>query len=738
MRDRLPVAALTADAVVISALVVGAGLAFGPAYGGSHFLIALGLGALAGLLAALVPTLLRWPGWTTVPAAAVLYLLFGAAAAVPSSAIAGVLPSLESVRLLALGVVTSWKQMLTVAVPVGSSGALLVPAYLCALVCAAAGCLIALRARHAPWALLAPVVMAAAAAVLGADLAGYPALVGTSLAVVGLAWAAWWRRRAGLPGLDVRRPIALALVLIPALAGGILLGPGLMADDQRLTARATVDPPFDPQTLPSPLSAFRSYVKTDRDTVLFTVAGLPDGGRIRLAVMDDYNGLIFGTTPDTGVFNRVGSRIANVPAGTPTALDIRVRGYAGVWLPDTGYLSGIEFDGPRATALTEAFRYDPHSGAGVVTTGLRDGDSYRLDASVPAAPDPDTMTGVPVQSVSQPPPIKVPQEVKTTAGEWAGSAADPYHVALALQQGFRDSGYVSHGDDSALNSPAGHGADRIRRLLTAPVMVGDQEQYAVAMALMARSLGLPARVVMGFKPLSYGPSVDITGRSVTAWVEVPFAGVGWVAFDPTPDEAKVPQQKDDKQAATQPKNRLQPPPPPPDSKKAETQSVKDANQDDQQEQDKKDDDLPPPASATHWARWVLIGLSPLVLILPIALILGLKLLRRRRRRSGSPAARIAGGWSHILDTATDLGQPPTRGATRAETATAIDSSFGGATAVLARTADSRVWAPDVIDPADAERFWTGVDEAVLGMSSSRGPWRRLRARLSIASLRRRD
>ena len=54
-----------------------------------------------------------------------------------------------------------------------------------------------------------------------------------------------------------------------------------MADNQRLTARATVDPPFDPQTLPSPLSAFRSYVKADRDTVLFTVAGLPEGGRIR-------------------------------------------------------------------------------------------------------------------------------------------------------------------------------------------------------------------------------------------------------------------------------------------------------------------------------------------------------------------------------------------------------------------------------------------------------------------------
>ena len=176
---------------MIAGLVVGAGLAFGPAYGGTRYLVALGLGALAGLLAALVPTLLRWPGWTTVPAAAVLYLLFGAAAAVPSSAVGGVLPSLESVRLLALGVVTSWKQMLTVAVPVGSSGALLVPAYLSALVCAAVGCLIAVRARHALWALVAPVAMAAAAAALGAD-AGRPAGAGRHRARA---------RRAGLGGL---------------------------------------------------------------------------------------------------------------------------------------------------------------------------------------------------------------------------------------------------------------------------------------------------------------------------------------------------------------------------------------------------------------------------------------------------------------------------------------------------------------------------------------------------------
>ena len=77
-------------------------------------------------------------------------------------------------------------------------------------------------------------------------------------------------------------------------------------------------------------------------------------------------------------------------------------------------------------------------------------------------------------------------------------------------------------------------------------MVGDEEQYAAAMALMARRLGYPARVVMGFAPEvredATSPSRCV-GDDVTAWVEVPFEGVGWVSFRPTPDQIDVPQEQ---------------------------------------------------------------------------------------------------------------------------------------------------------------------------------------------------
>ncbi|MDY7555683.1 transglutaminase domain-containing protein [Cryobacterium sp. 10C3] len=60
---------------------------------------------------------------------------------------------------------------------------------------------------------------------------------------------------------------------------------------------------------------------------------------------------------------------------------------------------------------------------------------------------------------------------------------------------------MSHGigEDEPV-SRSGHGLDRISQLFTDEPMLGDAEQYAVAAALLARRLGFPARVVMGFAP----------------------------------------------------------------------------------------------------------------------------------------------------------------------------------------------------------------------------------------------
>lgn len=69
------------------------------------------------------------------------------------------------------------------------------------------------------------------------------------------------------------------------------------------------------------------------------------------------------------------------------------------------------------------------------------------------------------------------------------------------------------------------------------VRVGHCELFATALALMTRAVGIPARVVSGFKGGDYDPSDGsyiVRNAMAHLWVEVLFPGNGWVKFDPSP------------------------------------------------------------------------------------------------------------------------------------------------------------------------------------------------------------
>ncbi|GID93623.1 transglutaminase [Amorphoplanes digitatis] len=67
------------------------------------------------------------------------------------------------------------------------------------------------------------------------------------------------------------------------------------------------------------------------------------------------------------------------------------------------------------------------------------------------------------------------------------------------------------------------------------------QQYAAAMAWMAREAGIPARVAFGFTLGSTrdGDAYVLTNRNAHAWTEVYLDGFGWVPFDATPAAAVV-------------------------------------------------------------------------------------------------------------------------------------------------------------------------------------------------------
>jgi hypothetical protein len=63
------------------------------------------------------------------------------------------------------------------------------------------------------------------------------------------------------------------------------------------------------------------------------------------------------------------------------------------------------------------------------------------------------------------------------------------------------------------------------------------QQFASAMAVMLRSLEIPARVAVGFTPGTFDPDTQtrhVTTKEAHSWVEVLFPSYGWLAFEPTP------------------------------------------------------------------------------------------------------------------------------------------------------------------------------------------------------------
>jgi transglutaminase-like putative cysteine protease len=83
--------------------------------------------------------------------------------------------------------------------------------------------------------------------------------------------------------------------------------------------------------------------------------------------------------------------------------------------------------------------------------------------------------------------------------------------------------------------PLPPGADTVDEFLFGN-RTGFCEQISTAMAVMLRTIGIPAREAVGYVPGSYNPITDlyeVEGKDAHAWVQVWFAHYGWQSFDPT-------------------------------------------------------------------------------------------------------------------------------------------------------------------------------------------------------------
>lgn len=768
------------DLAVLVALLAAVAVGFGPAWGGAGYVLPAAVGALAGLAVAWVGAARRWSTAAVAVALVLTYLVLGGPVALRSTTTAQGLPTLQTFVGLAQESVLSWKTFVTTTPPIASFPDLAVVPFALLLVTGVVAGTIAWRARHAAWALLPVAAALVLVILLGTIAPAHPVAQAVVIGGVGLLWASWRRTQREVDAavtdgaeaagrrLTRHRVRSGAIVLVGAALVAGVVGPLVAPSGGRTVLRETVVPPPDLHEYVSPLVGFRHYAKDLADEKVLTVRGLPKGARLRIATLDAYDGVVYAATSDdpaSAVFVRAGEKVATDAAGADVTLDVTLDDYAGPWVPSTGALAGITYHGDRAGVLADGTYAAASTGTVITTAGLRDGESYTLRARVPdaaanAVPDKARVdAGVAVPAASD-----VPGSVRAKAEQLVGGETDPLKQLRLLATGLEKGGILSSGLDGQAESQPGHSAQRIDTLLSADEMVGDDEQFAVAYALMARSLGIPARVVMGAYPDEKDPAAAggkpfvVTGRDVHAWIEVPFATGGttrWVAFDAVPDEDnKVEPQPRSEQVPKPPV--LEDPEPPAEPDQADTAESKD---DEKKPDDERADDF-------SWGTALAVGAAvviPLALLLsPFAAVLLLKSRRRERRRThGDPVDRVSGGWNELLDTAVDLRAPVPAGATRGEAALALagltvpaasprgsGAAAAGVTAdqgdagpdgaaqrELAHVADRSVFGPTAPTEDEVQQFWTGVDTTV-GQMLAAQPWRRrLRARVSVRSLR---
>jgi hypothetical protein len=772
-RQWLPAVEVRVDLVFSAALVLLCLVGFSTTYYGYAWLLVGGAGVVLGLVVSHLVVSRRWPAAVTLVGLAAVYLLLGGPIAVREGLVGGVVPAPEVVLELATTAVRGWKTLLTSLPPIDSHGPLMALPFLFGLVGATATYTVARRWRRSYAALLVPLALLGLSIALGTLTPASVALQGAVFALVAIGWSSL-RTGRGRPTLQDgggrrTRAATVAALLAVAVVGGLVAGPHLPGSDDadRTVWRTALEPPFDVSQFPSPLAGFRKYTEPNAselfDKTLFEIDGLPEGTPVRLATLDTFDGSVWGAgnvaagsaptgagtggtgADDAATFRRVGSHIAASGPGREVTATVRIApdGYADVWLPTAGVVTGIDFQGDqgdpgRATALGESLRFNVATNTGVVPTMLRGGDAYQLTAVIPSLPA-DLPSAVSVEGA----PIVDTQALgflDAKVDAWSGQQSDPWTKLVAIAKAMRAGAYTDGGPPGNYQNVflPGHSLARLQRFARSEQLAGDDEQYAATLALAANRLGIQARVVFGATPEASG---QVKGSDVHAWVEVHTDDGTWAPILPSdflPDRNKQPEQQ--QQRSEEQKTGAQVPPPVANNPPSVLQGPDQAQNATQNRKPPPKNPLDP-SNWPDWLKWLVtyVGLPLLVLLLLYVAVRAVKARRRVRRRTRGPAeARIAGGWTEVVDTAADLGLVLPVNGTRREQAATLDGRVGDAYDFrpLAVRADAHVFAPAAPSLDEARAYWVDVKAARKVLRRQVPWWRRLLADVSPSSARR--
>ncbi|MFI0372461.1 DUF3488 and transglutaminase-like domain-containing protein [Actinomadura sp. 1N219] len=715
--------------VVTACLVTVAGLSFQRVFGFGPVLPVVAV-------AASVPTVLcallsgprkdkgPWPLWISLVLTVVAWAGTVAVTVLRPALSGGTLP-----QALREGVLSSWKSILTTLLPAPAKPELLVLVNVVVWLAAFASAELALRTslRAAPC--LPALAVWAVALLLGVDGPGSnsPLAAATVVLIAVLTLV-----RADMAGSRVAwRPLVVG-VPAAAVLGGLAFGAGpvvpVSAEPYNPREQVQAPPPQQRDSV-SPLDRVGGWLLSP-DQAMFTVQAQRNE-IARLAVLDRFDGV---TWSSTARFVPTGRRVPEGPRPRKThevAQRITIRDLPGVWVPAA--------DRPRQVDGLPVV-VDPDSGALAAAQPLRPGQTYRVESVVPEwtaddLADAAVATDAEARAArelawgpgAKEPPVQIAEFRKFAEGATQG-AVSPIQKAAMLAE------YLKRYARYDVTAPPGHSYRQLDYFL-GEGRRGTPEHFATAYALLARTLGLPSRVVVGFDGGNrVGDTVQVRSGDVMAWPEVKFDGLGWIRFNPLPDNARR-SNKNDAVAAGETEQKLE---------QAQKNAASQQRGPGPGNTTQKAPVKPVAADSEPTPWWVFASIAGVVLLIGYVLaVLLAPALRKRRRRTGAPAARITGAWHQALDHLADVGLSTARTLTAHEVARFGASSVGddahGHLGPLADLVNRSRFAGSHPGPDAADRAWRHTDELGRLVTARAGRLRRFRRRLHPRSLKdRRD
>ncbi|MDQ1429709.1 MAG: hypothetical protein QOF40_311 [Actinomycetota bacterium] len=552
-----------------------------------------------------------------------------------------------------------------------------------------------------------------------------------------------WLVSASVLGLGA---IVFALVLAPIIPGA---GSQALLDVGNAGRHSGAGRSYRPSL--APFVDIGDKLKQTENTELFTVkSGLPDYWRI--AALDQYSGANGGQWTLSAAGD--GSVGVGLPSDVPKdALlqEFQIGPLSERWLPAAYRPVAIDLPDTLVVRSSATIVADASS-----VTNLR----YTVASVLPplagsVTPAQQAATAVPlpadVRRSTKLPTTPALTEIATRARREVSNvgATTPYAMAEALRNFFRNGDFVY---DTTVDS-----VDTGNAILAfLDNKRGFCVQFASAYAVMARSLGIPARVAVGFTPgTRAGNGVyHVSSHDAHAWPEIYLAGLGWThLFDPTPAAtdaistgSRLPNDSSVTAPVTAPTT---PTTPGPGTPTVTTPVAPGGNTG-----TTPGTPVPPTARPNVNANPSGGGSGPWLLVVGIlvlvALVIGAyggavlsaKRRRRARRRDApDPVVAVVGAWDEALDRLHEASVPHDPALTPTELARAAPADTNVATQAplrhLARTYNAARYGDAVTRPDDALDAWASVDQLERALDrdlSWRARWRR---RLDPSTLTRR-